>query len=70
VVCLLGRHWTRQELLTRVGRLEQIAGVQLVEAGDGPERGVRLLRFTTGAGLTSDALQASAAAAAGQNQQP
>jgi hypothetical protein len=42
VVELWGRHWSRQELLARVGRLDQIAGVQLTEAADGAERGVRL----------------------------
>jgi hypothetical protein len=50
VVDLWGRRWTRDELLARVGRLEQLASVQLVEAGDGAERGVRLLLFRTGAG--------------------
>jgi len=50
MVNLWGRPWTRRELLARVGRLDQLAGVQLVEAGDGAERGVRLLRFTAGSG--------------------
>jgi len=44
VVTLWGRQWTRDELLARVGRLEQVAGIRLVEGGDGAERGVRLLR--------------------------
>jgi len=51
VVTLWGRPWTRAELLARLGRLEQVAGVQLVEGGDGAERGVRLLRCATGAGF-------------------
>jgi hypothetical protein len=34
-----------------VGRLEQVAGMRLVEGGDGTERGVRILRCTTGAGF-------------------
>jgi len=51
VVYLWGRQWSRGELLARVGRVEQLGGVQLVEAADGAERGVRLLRFATGAGL-------------------
>lgn len=51
MVDLWGRRWTKDELLARVGRLEQLAGVQLVEAGDGAERGVRLLLFRTGAGF-------------------
>jgi hypothetical protein len=56
VVDLWGGRWTRDELLARVGRLEQIAGVQLVEAGDGAERGVRLLVFRTGAGFEFEVL--------------
>jgi hypothetical protein len=34
VVTLWGRRWTRAELLARVGRLEQVAGIRLVEGGD------------------------------------
>ena len=45
-----------RELLARVGRLEQVAGVQLTEAADGAERGVRLLRFATGAGFDFEVL--------------
>jgi Domain of unknown function (DUF4432) len=56
VVELWGRHWTRPELLARVGRLDQLAGVQLTEAADGAERGVRLLRFATGAGFDFEVL--------------
>jgi hypothetical protein len=51
VVHLWGRQWTRSELLARVGRLEQVAGMQLTEGGDGAERGVRMLRCSTGAGF-------------------
>jgi hypothetical protein len=51
VVTLWGRRWTRPELLARVGRLEQVAGIRLVEGGDGAERGARILRCTTGAGF-------------------
>ena len=51
MVTLWGRRWSRAELLARVGRLEQLAGVRLVEGGDGAERGVRLLRVSTGAGF-------------------
>jgi hypothetical protein len=53
---LWGETLTRSELLARVGRLEQIAGVELVESGDGPERGVRILRFVTGAGFDFEVL--------------
>ena len=56
MVSLWGRSWTRGELLARVGRLDQLADVQLVEASDGAERGVRLLRFRTGAGFEFDVL--------------
>jgi Domain of unknown function (DUF4432) len=56
MVSLWGRPWTRRELLARVGRLDQVAGVQLVEATDGAERGVRLLRFTAGSGFGFDVL--------------
>lgn len=56
MVNLWGRPWTRRELLARVGRFDQLAGVQLVEAGDGAERGVRLLRFTAGSGFGFDVL--------------
>ncbi len=56
MVYLWGRQWSRGELQARVGRLEQLAGVQLVEAADGAERGVRLLRFATGAGFDFDVL--------------
>jgi Domain of unknown function (DUF4432) len=56
VVTLWGRRWSRDELLARVGRLEQLAGVRLVEGGDGAERGVRLLRCSTGAGFEFEIL--------------
>ena len=51
VVTLWGRQRSREELLARAGRLEQMAGMRLVDGGDGAERGVRLLGCTTGAGL-------------------
>lgn len=53
---LWGRHFTRQELMQRVGRLEQVAGVRLVERGDGTERGVRVLEFRTGSGFSFDVM--------------
>jgi hypothetical protein len=56
VVYLLGREWSRSELLARIGRLEQLGGVQLTEATDGAERGVRLLRFATGGGFDFEVL--------------
>ena len=56
MVTLWGRQWSRAELLARVGRLEQVAGVRLTEGGDGAERGVRLLRVSTGAGFEFEIL--------------
>lgn len=56
MVNLWGREWSRADLLARVGRLDQVAGVQLVEAADGAERGVRLLRFSSGAGFDFEVL--------------
>jgi hypothetical protein len=49
---LFGRSWSRTELAERTGGLAQVAGVELLELADGPERGVRVLEFRTGAGLT------------------
>ena len=53
---LWGRQFTREELMQRIGRLEQVAGVRLVERGDGMERGVRVLEFRTGSGFSFDVL--------------
>jgi hypothetical protein len=56
VVTLWGRQWTSEELLARVGRLEQLAGIRLVEGRDGAERGVRMLRCWSGAGFDFEVL--------------
>ena len=48
---LVHRNWTRQELLQRVGHVDQIAGIKLAEAADGLERGTRMLQVWTGSGL-------------------
>jgi hypothetical protein len=53
---LFGNAWGRADLLRRVGRLGQVAGVRLVELGDGGERGVRVLEFRTGTGFAFDVL--------------
>jgi Domain of unknown function (DUF4432) len=53
---LWGRAYGREELLQRVGRLQQVAGVRLVELADGGERGVRALEFRTGTGFAFDVL--------------
>jgi len=53
---LFGTRYQRAELLRRVGRLEQVAGVRLVTIGDGQGRGVRVLEFRTGTGFAFDVL--------------
>ena len=53
---LYGQTSSRVDLLRRVGRLGQVAGVRLVELGDGAERGVRALEFRTGTGFAFDVL--------------
>jgi hypothetical protein len=53
---LWDRSYGRNELLRRVGRLEQVAGVRLVTLGDGAERGVRVLEFRTGSGFSFEVL--------------
>jgi hypothetical protein len=45
---------SRAELLRRIGRLDQVAGVRLVQLADGSERGVRLLEFRSGSGFEFD----------------
>ena len=56
MVTLWEQQWSREELLARVGRLEQVAGIRLVEGGDGAERGVRVLRRWSGAGFEFEIL--------------
>lgn len=53
---LWGEHFSRTELLHRMGGLEQVAGVRLVTLGDGTERGVRVLEFRTGSGFEFDVI--------------
>ena len=53
---LWGERISRQELLRRVGSLDQVAGVRLVTLGDGNERGVRVLEFRTGTGFEFDVI--------------
>ena len=53
---LFGAQYNQTELMRRIGRLEQVAGVRLVTAGDGIERGVRLLEFRTGTGFAFDVI--------------
>jgi hypothetical protein len=51
MVRLYDREWSKDDLLRRVGQMEQLAGIRLVEAGDGKARGCRLLDVWTGSGL-------------------
>jgi len=51
-----GNPMTRRELLRRIGRLEQVAGIEPFVFDDGPARGVRAFRFRTGSGLSFDVL--------------
>ena len=51
---LFGSNYTKDQLLARVGRLEQVAGVRLVTLGDGLGRDVRLIEFRTGTGFSFD----------------
>ena len=69
---LWGRDYSREELLRRVGRLEQLAGVRLVTLADGAGRGVRVLEFRTGSGFTFDVLvdRAFDVGACGYQKQP
>jgi hypothetical protein len=53
---LFGIRYRRTELLRRIGRLEQVAGVRPVTIGDGKGRGVRVLEFRTGTGFAFDVL--------------
>jgi hypothetical protein len=53
---LYGRHYTRQELLERIGDISQIAGVRKVRLADGSEEGVEAYLFKTGSGLSFTAL--------------
>lgn len=48
---LYGRKVDAAGLSARAGSLTQFGGVRLVTAGDGVERGLRLLEFRTGSGL-------------------
>jgi Domain of unknown function (DUF4432) len=49
---LFGRERSRSEIDARTGALAQVAGVELLEYADGPERGVRVLDVRTGGGLS------------------
>ena len=52
MVDLYGQKLSRAGLAERTGAVQQVAGVELAELADGPERGVRVLSFRTGAGFS------------------
>jgi hypothetical protein len=51
MVRLYGRELSREEVLARVGGLDQIAGVRRIRLEDGPEDGVSAVEVRTGGGL-------------------
>ncbi len=51
MVKLFNHEWSKAELLRRVGSMDQLAGIRLVEAEDGKARGCRILDVWTGSGL-------------------
>ncbi len=53
---LFGHSYSKQEILTYVGDLSQIAGVQLLEMEEGSERGNRVASVRSGSGLSFDVL--------------
>ncbi len=53
---LWGSTYARPDLLRRIGRIEQVAGVRLATLADGTERGVRVLEFRTGSGFAFDVI--------------
>ena len=53
---IYGQYYSWIELLRRVGRLAQVAGVRLLTLGDSVERNVRVLEFRTGTGFIFEVL--------------
>jgi hypothetical protein len=51
MIKLFNREWNKAELLRRVGQMDQLAGIRLLEARDGKARGSRILDVWTGTGL-------------------
>jgi hypothetical protein len=51
MVTLFDHEWSKAEMLRRVGHMDQLAGIRLVEAGDGKARNCRMLDIWTGTGL-------------------
>jgi len=48
---LFGKEYTRDQLMQRVGRIEQVAGVERMVLAEGNSTGVEAFRFRTGGGL-------------------
>ena len=53
---LYGRDYTRHDLARRMGLMEQVAGIRLIEFADGAGRGVRAALLRTGSGLSATIL--------------
>src|SRR5262245_3172245 len=53
---LYGSDYTRAALLRHFGSTSQVFGVRLLTCADGAERGVRVLQFRTGTGLSFEVL--------------
>lgn len=51
MVKLFNQEWSKADLLSRVGQMEQLAGIRLVAAAEGKALGSRLLDVWTGSGL-------------------
>ena len=51
MVELFGRELSQLRLEERTGAFQQVAGIEVVEIADGPERGVRVLEMRNGAGI-------------------
>lgn len=51
MIHLFNQPWEKAALLSRVGQMEQLAGIRLIEAADGKARGCRLFDVWTGGGL-------------------
>ncbi len=51
MITLFNQTWSKADLLSRVGHIEQLAGINLSEAGEGKARGSRILNVWTGTGL-------------------
>ena len=48
--------YTRNELMKRVGSVNQLGGIKRYELSEGMEKGVEVIEFRTGSGLTFRAL--------------